>query len=80
MESLSSRAMYKITTVVPNNKLWIFRKSGDLSPEETEGTSTMITTVREDESAIMIITGFCEMVSEGRAKSITVTKEDDTEQ
>lgn len=73
--------MYKITTVVPNNKLRALREGGDpnLSPEETEGTSTMITTVREDESAIMIITGFCEMVSDGRAKSLTVTKEDDTE-
>lgn len=71
--------MYKITTVIPNNKLGIFRKSGDLnlSPEETEGTSTMITTVREDESAVMIITGFCEMVSDGRAKSLTITKDDD---
>ena len=75
--------MYKITTVVPNNKLRTLRESGDLnlSPEELEGTTTVINTVKEgDAKALKLIIGFCELIADGTVTSLTVTKEDDTEQ
>lgn len=75
--------MYKITTVVPNNKLRTLRESGDLnpSPEELEGTTTVINTVKEgDPKALKLIIGFCDLIADGIVESITVTKEDDTEQ
>lgn len=67
--------MYKITTVVPNNKLRTLRESGDLSPEELEGTTTVINIVKEDDAkALKLIIGFCDLIADGTVKSLTVTK------
>ena len=69
--------MYKITTVVPNNELQIPNEWGDLSPLEIEGTTTVITTSREDDNALRLIVGFCQMIAAGKVKSLTITKDDD---
>lgn len=74
--------MYKITTVVPNNKLRTLRESGDLnlSPEELEGTTTVINTVKEDDpKALKLIIGFCDLIADGTVKSLTVTKCNDSQ-
>lgn len=44
--------MYKITAVVPNNELQTPDEFGDLSTLEIEGTTTVIITAREDDSAL----------------------------
>ena len=71
--------MYKITTVVPNNELQTLNEWGDLSPIEIEGTTTVITTAREDDGALRLIVGFCKMIAAGKVKSLTITKDDDTD-
>lgn len=68
--------MYKITTVVPNNELQTLNEWGDLSPIESEGTTTVITTAQENDASLRLIVGFCKMIAGGKVKSITVTKED----
>lgn len=72
--------MYKITTVVPNNELQTLNEWGDLSPIEIEGTTTVITTAQENDASLRLIVGFCKMIAGSKVKSLTVTKEDDTEQ
>lgn len=69
--------MYKITTVVPNNELQTPNEWGDLSPLEIEGTTTVITTAREDDDALRLIVGFCKMIAANKVKSLTITKDDD---
>lgn len=69
--------MYKITTVVPNNELQTLNEWGDLSPIEIEGTTTVITTAREDDASLRLIVGFCKMIADGKVKSLTITKDDD---
>ena len=69
--------MYKITTVVPNNKLRTLRESGDLnlSSEELEGTTTVINIVKEnDPKALKLIIGFFDLIADGIVESLTVTK------
>lgn len=67
--------MYKITTVIPNNELQVSNELGDLSPLQIEGTTTVITTAREDDAALRLIVGFCKMIAAGeKVKSLTVTK------
>lgn len=70
--------MYKITAVVPNNKLRTLRESGDQSPVDIEGTTTVINTAKEgDANALRLIIGFCELVADGTVTSLTITKDDD---
>lgn len=69
--------MYKITTVVPNSELQTLNEWGDLSPIEIEGTTTVITTAREDDAALRLIVGFCKMIAADKVKSLTITKDDD---
>ena len=69
--------MYKITTVVPNNELQTLNEWGDLSPIEIEGTTTVITTAREDDASLRLIVGFCKMIAADKVKSLTITKDDD---
>lgn len=71
--------MYKITTVVPNNELQTLNEWGNLSPIDIEGTTTVITTAREDDASIRLIVGFCKMIAGGKVKSLTVTKDDDAQ-
>lgn len=67
--------MYKITTVIPNKELQIPNEWGVLSPLEIEGTTTVITTAREDDDALRLIVGFCKMIAAGeKVKSLTITK------
>lgn len=69
--------MYKITTVVPNNELQTLNEGGDLSPIESEGTTTVITTAQENDASLRLIVGFCKMIAGGKVKSLTITKDDD---
>ena len=71
--------MYKITTVVPTKELKRFNKSGNLVPIEGEVTTTVITTSEEGDAALRIISGFFKLIADGTVKSLTVTKEDDTQ-
>ena len=71
--------MYKITTVIPNNELQVPNEWGDLNPLQIEGTTTVITTAREDDDALKLIVGFCKMIAAGKVKSLTITKDDDTD-
>lgn len=68
--------MYKITTVVPNNELQTLNEWGDLSPIESEGTTTVITTAQENDASLRLIVGFCKMIADGKVKSLTITKYD----
>lgn len=69
--------MYKITTVVPNNKLQSLRECGDQIPVDIEGTTTVINTAKEgDVNALKLIIGFCELVADGTVTSLTITKDD----
>lgn len=67
--------MYKITTVVPNREMQVPNEWGDLTPIDIEGTTTLITTVREGDDALRLIVGFCKMIAAGdKVKSLTITK------
>lgn len=72
--------MYKITTVGPGNELQIPDDLDALSAFELKRATAMIITAQEDDDAIKLIISLCEMIASGQATSLTVTKEDDTEQ
>lgn len=72
--------MYKITTVGPGNELQIPDGLDALSAFESKRAPAMIITAQEDDDAIKLIISLCEMIASGQATSLTVTKEDDTEQ
>lgn len=72
--------MYKITTVGPGNELQIPDDLDALSAFESQRATAMIITAQEDDDAIKLIISLCEMIASGQATSLTVTKEDDTEQ
>lgn len=72
--------MYKITTVGPGNELQIPDDLDALSAFESKRATAMIITAQEDDDAIKLIISICEMIASGEATSLTVTKEDDTEQ
>ena len=71
--------MYKITTVVSNSEMQTLNEWGDMSPIEIEGTTTVITTAQEGDAAIRLIVGFCKMIADGKVKSLTVTKCNDSQ-
>lgn len=72
--------MYKITTVGPGNELQIPDDLDALRTFESKRATAMIITAQEDDDAIKLIISLCEMIASGQATSLTVTKEDDTEQ
>lgn len=71
--------MYNITIVGPGNELQIPDDLDALSAFESKRATAMIITAGEDDDAIKLIISICEMIASGQAKSLTVTKDDDTE-
>lgn len=71
--------MYKITAIVPSKQIQTTVKFEGLSPIEIEGTTTVITTAREDDAALRFIIGFCKKIAYGQVNSLTITKDDNND-
>ena len=71
--------MYKITALCPGQEIQKDDEPNPLSAFEAESATTLIISAGEDVDAIELIVGFCKMIADGELKSLTVTKEDNTQ-
>lgn len=71
--------MYKITALCPGDEIQKNDEPNPLSAFEAESATTLIISAGEDVDAIELIVGFCKMIADGELKSLTVTKEDNTQ-
>lgn len=71
--------MYKITALCPGDKIQKDDEPNPLSAFEAESATTLIISAGEDVDALELIVGFCKMIADGELKSLTVTKEDNTQ-
>lgn len=71
--------MYKITALCPGDEIQKADEPNPLSAFEAESATTLIISAGEDVDAIELIVGFCKMIADGELKSLTVTKEDNTQ-
>lgn len=71
--------MYKITALCPGHEIQKDDEPNPLSAFEAESATTLIISAGEDVDAIELIVGFCKMIADDELKSLTVTKEDNTQ-
>lgn len=71
--------MYKITALCPGHEIQKDDEPNALSTFEAESATTLIISAGEDDDAIELIVYFCKMIADGELKSLTVTKEDNTQ-
>lgn len=71
--------MYKITALCPGDEIQKDDEPNPLSAFEAESATTLIISAGEDVDALELIVGFCKMIADGELKSLTVTKEDNTQ-